>query len=428
MATSPALTHVAAGLAPGQLARLRRRSIWTLVAGVALGSTGHIAAVTVASIVAQHLGGTAVWGGVTGAAVVLGAAGGAVVLSALMIRRGRRTGLATGYVISVGGALIATTAVLASSLPLLLVGTCLIGFGNSSNQLSRYAAADLYPDDRRASAIGLVVWGATVGAIVGPNLVAPAGMAAMSVGLPELAGPYLVPVVFTGAAALLSFTLLRPDPYALADESARPDPSLDRSPVVSLASVMRRPHVPVAIVALITGQVVMVLIMTMTPLHMTEHGHSLGDVGIVISAHTFGMFGLSPVSGRLTDRFGSVPIIFIGLALSAQAALLAAVAPPQGGVLLFLALFLLGYGWNLGYVAGSALLTHGLTLGERTRLQGITDALIWSSAAAASIGSGLIMAAAGFATLGLIGAAMILVPVSVMIVRRGQLATSTRRT
>jgi MFS family permease len=253
-------------------------------------------------------------------------------------------------------------------------------------------------------------------------------MAAMSIGLPELAGPYLVPVVFTGAAALLSFTLLRPDPYALADESARPDPSLDRSPVVSLASVMRRPHVPVAIVALITGQVVMVLIMTMTPLHMTEHGHSLGDVGIVISAHTFGMFGLSPVSGRLTDRFGSVPVIFSGLTLSASAAILAALAPPDGGVGLFLALFLLGYGWNLGYVAGSALLTHGLTLGERTRLQGITDALIWSSAAAASIGSGLIMAAAGFATLGLIGAAMILVPVAVLIVRRNQLATCTRRT
>jgi len=428
MATTPALTHAAAGLAPGELTRLRRRSTWTLVGGVALGSTGHIAAVTVASIVAQQLGGTAIWGGVTGAAVVLGAAGGAVILSALMIRRGRRVGLSTGYVISVGGALVATAAVLASSLPLLLVGTFLIGFGNSSNQLSRYAAADLYPDDRRASAIGLVVWGATVGAIVGPNLVAPAGMAAMAAGLPELAGPYLVPVVFTGAAALLSWSLLRPDPYALADESARPDPGQDHTVVVSLASVMRRPHVPVAIVALITSQVVMVLIMTMTPLHMTEHGHGLGEVGLVISGHTFGMFGLSPISGRLTDRFGSVPIILIGLAVSAQAALLAAVAPPEGGVGLFLALFLLGYGWNLGYVAGSALLTHGLTLSERTRLQGVTDALIWSSAAAASIGSGLIMAAAGFAALGLIGAAMILVPISVLVVRRGQLATSTRRT
>jgi MFS family permease len=406
-------------LSPTRLEAARRRSTWTLVAGVAFGSTGHIAAVTVASIVAQHLGGTALWSGVTGAAVVLGAATGAVTLSALMVRRGRRNGLAAGYVIGVAGAVVATLAVLRGSLPLLLLGTFFIGFGNSSNQLSRYAAADLYPTTRRASAIGLVVWGATVGAIVGPNLVAPAGTVAINLGLPELAGPYFVPMLFVGAAAVLSWTLLRPDPYALADETSRSDPAADASIAVSLRSVLRRPHVPVAIVALVTGQVVMVLIMTMTPLHMTEHGHTLGAVGLVISGHTFGMYGLSPLSGRLTDRVGSVPVILSGLVIIAGSSVLAAAAPSEGGVLLFIALFLLGYGWNLGYVAGSALLTTGLSLGERTRLQGVTDALIWSSAAAASLGSGVIMAAAGFAVLGLIGAAMIIVPVVLTIARRG---------
>lgn len=410
---------VAASLSPARLEAARRRSTWSLVAGVALGSTGHIAAVTVASIVAQHLGGTALWSGVVGAAVVLGAASGAVTLSSLMVRRGRRNGLAAGYAIGVSGAVVATVAVLWSSLPLLLVGTFLIGFGNSSNQLSRYAAADLYPDARRASAIGLVVWGATVGAVVGPNLVAPAGVVATSLGLPELAGPYFVPMVFVGLAAVLSWTLLRPDPYDLADEGSRRDPAADASVGVSLASVFRRPHVPVAIVALVTGQVVMVLIMTMTPLHMTEHGHTLGAVGLVISGHTFGMFGLSPLSGRLTDRVGSVPVILAGLVIIAASSVLAAAAPPEGGVWLFVALFLLGYGWNLGYVAGSALLTTGLSLGERTRLQGLTDALIWSSAAAASLGSGVIMAAASFAVLGLIGAAMIIVPLSLTLARRG---------
>ena len=412
-------------LSPAQLDAARRRSTWSLVAGVALGSTGHIAAVTVASIVALHLGGTALWSGVTGAAVILGAAAGAVTLSALMVRRGRRNGLTAGYAIGVGGAVVATLAVLWSSLPLLLVGTFLIGFGNSSNQLSRYAAADLYPDTRRASAIGLVVWGATVGAILGPTLVAPAGLLATSLGLPELAGPYFVPMIFVGAAALLSWTMLRPDPYELADESSTPDPAADASVAVSLASVFRRPHVPVAIVALVTGQVVMVLIMTMTPLHMIEHGHTLGAVGLVISGHTFGMFGLSPLSGRLTDRVGSVPVILAGLATIAASSVLAAAAPPEGGVWLFVALFLLGFGWNLGYVAGSALLTTGLSLGERTRLQGLTDALIWSSAAAASLGSGVIMAAANFAVLGLIGAAMIIVPVSLTLVRRGVAQSSS---
>jgi MFS family permease len=415
--------HATLALPDARLQDLRRRTVWALVAGVALGSTGHIAAVTVSSIVAQSLGGSTVWAGVPGAAVVLGAAAGAFVLANLMVGRGRRFGLSLGYAIGVFGALVATVSIIGGSLLGMLVGTVLVGFGNASNQLSRYTAADLYPDTRRASAIGVVVWGATVGAVVGPNLVAPAGEFAVSIGLPELAGPYLVPIVFVGAAAILSFALLRPDPYQLADRA--PNEDLDAthgSTAASLASVLRRPHVSVAVVALVVGQVVMVLIMTMTPIHMTMHGHGLGEVGIVISGHTFGMFGLSPISGRLTDRFGSPAVIFAGLATIAVSSVMAAVAPPEGGVLLFLALFLLGYGWNLGYVAGSALLTTGLGLAERTRLQGFTDALIWSSAAAASLTSGIVLATAGYATLGLIGAAMVIVPAWLILARRAALS------
>jgi MFS family permease len=416
----------APSLRPADLERLRRRTVATLVAGVALGSTGHIAAVTVATIVATQIaGGTTAWSGAPGATVVLGAAAGAITLSALMVRRGRRVGLATGYLVSVIGALVATVSVVASSLPALLVGTVLIGFGNASNQLSRYTAADLVSADRRASAISLVVWGATLGAVAGPNLVAPAGRIAIALGLPELSGPYLVPVVFVGAAALLSFTLLRPDPYQLAHAASRHD-EIDgvRQPstAVSVATVLARPNVPVAIIALVAGQFVMVLIMTMTPLHMAAHGHSLTAVGVVISGHTFGMFGLSPISGRLTDRYGSVPVILVGLATVALAAILAAAAPPDGGAWLFLALFLLGYGWNLGYVAGSALLTHGLSLAERTRVQGLTDSLIWSSAAVASLGSGIVLAYAGYAILGLMGAALVVIPLLLVLARREAVA------
>jgi MFS family permease len=406
---------------PAELRRLRRRTVATLVAGVALGSTGHITAVTVATIVATQItGGTTAWSGAPGATVVLGSAAGAVSLSALMVGRGRRVGLAAGYAVSVVGAILATIAVVASSLPLLLFGTVLIGFGNASNQLSRYTAADLVEPDRRASAIGVVVWGSTIGAVVGPNLAAPAGQVALAIGLPELSGAYLLPVVFVGAAALLSFALLRPDPYALADPSSRHDSEEARasSTAVSVASVLARPNVPVAVLALVAGQFVMVLVMTMTPLHMFGHGHDLTGVGVVISGHTFGMFGLSPISGRLTDRFGSVPVILAGLATVAFASVLAAAAPPDGGSVLFVALFLLGYGWNLGYVAGSALLTSGLSLAERTRVQGLTDGLIWSSAAVASLGSGVVLAYAGYAILGLLGAALVVVPMLLVIARR----------
>jgi len=164
---------------------------------------------------------------------------------------------------------------------------------------------------------------------------------------------------------------------------------------------------------------VMVLIMTMTPLHLSDHGHGLGTVGLVLSAHTFGMFALSPITGRLTDRFGSPRVIAAGLGTLAAAAVLAALAPPDGGALLTIALFLLGYGWNLGFVAGSALLTRGLALAERTRVQGVADGLIWSTAALASLSSGVIVAYASYTVLGLLAVALLVAP-SLLLLARGR--------
>jgi MFS family permease len=405
------------GLPVNRLATLRKRTLRTLMAGVALGSTGHIAAATVATVVAEDLAGNTFLSGAPGAAVVLGAAIGAAVLSRLMVARGRRAGISAGYVVGVVGALTATVAIVQHSIALLIVGTVLIGFGNSSNQLSRYVAADLVPTARRASSIGLVVWASTVGAVLGPNLVEWAGQVGEGLGLPVLAGAYLLPIGFVGMAAVLSFVLLRPDPYTLADHGDD-EGTVSTAGRVPLASILARPHVPAAVAALVAGQTVMVLIMTMTPLHMTDHGHGLAAVGFVISGHTFGMFALSPISGRLTDRFGSTSVVAAGLGVSALAAILSAVAPPDGGPPLFVALFLLGYGWNLGFVAGSALLTHGLSLAERTRLQGLTDGLIWSSAAAASLGSGVVVALAGFTALGILGAGLVVVPVWLVLSRR----------
>jgi MFS family permease len=409
-------------LSPSELERLRRRTVWSLLGGVALGSTGHIAAITVATIVAKDLAGSASLAGTPAAAVVFGAALGATTLSWVMSRSGRRLGLAGGYSIGVVGALVAVSAIVGRSLPGLLLGSVLIGFGNSANTLSRYAAADLYPAARRGRALSTVVWGATVGAVVGPNLVGPSGEVAMSLGLPMNAGPYLVPIVLVGLAAIVSFVSLRPDPYDLADHHERG--VVDHGPAAPLAEILRRPAVLVSIVALIVGQFVMVLIMTMTPLHMTDHGHDLPAVGLVLSAHTFGMYALAPVSGRLTDRFGSARVIYAGLTILAVSGVLAAVAPAEDDRLLLLALFLLGFGWNLGYVAGSALLSTGVSIVERTRVQGVADALIWSTAALASLGSGVLVASAGYATLGVLGAVLVVIPAWILTVRRTVLATA----
>ena len=398
---------------------LRRRATGVLFAGVALGSTGHIAAVTVTSIVALELTGNRTLAGLPAAAVVLGAAIGATVLGAVMGRWGRRPGLAGGYVVGVFGALIAVVGIVVQSFPVLLVGSVAIGFGNSSNQLSRYAAADMYPSSRRASAIGLVVWASTVGAVIGPNLIQLSGDIAVSLGLPRLSGPYLVPVVLVGLAALLSSALLRPDPRDLA---AAADHGQEPRPPARVGELFRRPSVALAVLALIAGQFVMVLIMTMTPLHMTDHGHDLTAVGIVISAHVFGMYALAPLSGRLTDRFGTLPVIAGGLAIILAAAVLSAAAAPAEALVLLIALFLLGWGWNLGFVAGSSLLTGAVSVSERARVQGVSDALIWSTSAIASVGSGFVVGAWGFAALGILGALIVAVVGGVLLLGRDVLS------
>jgi MFS family permease len=136
------------------------------------------------------------------------------------------------------------------------------------------------------------------------------------------------------------------------------------------------------------------------------------------------MFALSPLSGRLTDRLGPLPVILAGLCVSAGAAVMGAVAPPDGGLLLFVALFLLGFGWNLGFVAGSTLLSSGLASAERTRIQGFADALIWCSAAAASLGSGVVQTVAGYTALCLVGLALALAPALLLAIRRREAAAS----
>jgi MFS family permease len=409
---------------PQRLPGLRRRMVWTLFAISALGSTGYIAAVTAGTLAAAEMSGSAAPGGLPTAVSTLGTATAAALLSFLMLRVGRRPGLLLGIAVGIVGAGVAFGGILAASLPILLAGSALAGFANGAGQLGRYVAADLAPPGQRARTIGTVVWGSTIGAVGGPNLVAPAGAVAESLGVPPLAGSYLLTLVFVGMAWAIAFVFLRPEPYDLADPSALA-PHPEGTAPSSVAALLQTPSVFVALATLAAGQVVMVLIMTMTPLHLTGHGHGLATVGVVLSAHTFGMFALSPITGRLVDRFGSPPIIGAGLITLAVAALIAAAAPPSGDAILTLALFLLGYGWNLGFVAGSSLLTTGLTLGERTRVQGVADGMIWTSAALASLSSGLIVAGAGYTALGLLGAALLIPSAAVLVARRG--AVGARR-
>lgn len=386
--------------------RLRTRALATYFIAVALTSIAYIATFTVASLAAPEITGFAGSSGWPSATAVAGTAVAATLLSSVMARRDRRAGIVLGIGVAVASGALAIAAVALSSLPLLLVASAGVGFGNAAMNLTRYAAADLYPVAQRAGPLSLIVWGSTFGAVIGPNLVGPAGEFAPKIGLAPLAGGFAMALAFLVAAFAVSVAGPRA-PASAPPPAQRDGPRLSaRRLFVNLLGTSRG---RMAIAALLSGQLVMTLIMTMTPYHLHEHGHDLGTVGFVISAHTLGMFAFSPVSGRLTDRFGPGAMITAGFAVLALAGVLAAVTPAAGGSALAIPLFLLGIGWNFTFVAGSASLAAEATAGGGARLQGASDAVVWTAAAAASFSSGFVVAVAGYAFLSYIGAALAVV-------------------
>lgn len=388
-------------------ARLRSRALATYFIAAALTSIAYIATFTVASLAAPEITNFAGSSGWPSAMAIAGTAVAAALLSSVMARRDRRTGIVLGLGVAVLGGALAVAAVVLSSLPMLLIGSVGVGFGNATMNLTRYAAADLYPPAQRAGALSLIVWGSTFGAVIGPNLIAPAGSLAPSVGLAPLAGGFTLALLFLLAA----FAVAAAGPRAPAASHGPPlEPAGPRLSSPRLfVNLLGTPRGRMAIAALISGQLVMTLIMTMTPYHLHEHGHDLGTVGFVISAHAFGMFAFSPLSGRLTDRYGAEPMVTAGFAVLALAGVLAAVTPDTGGNALAIPLFLLGIGWNLNFVSGSALLASEATAGSGARLQGASDAVVWTAAAVASASSGFVVVAVGYAFLAVIGAGLAVV-------------------
>jgi len=395
----------------------RRRAFGAVFAGVAISTTGFLASNTVNGLVAEDLTGSASWSGLPAAATVLGTAAGAAALAMVVRRWGPRVGLSLGYLLATAAISLATTAILIRSFPLFVGALFLFGVGFGSNRLARYVAADLYPVDQRATMIGWIVWASTIGAVAGPALLAPSRELAELASLNGLVGPFLVCVV----ACLFAVVAMQSAPRTFNTHLPAPTRTGDGPP---LRALLGHPGVVLALTSMVSGQFVMVLLMTMTPLHIRHEGHGLGAIGLVISAHTLGMFAFSPITGWLADRWGRVPLLVAAVGVLVVACLLGVAAGGGSYALLLTSLFLLGVGWNLGFVGGSALLTDSVVASERTRAQGAGDALIWGGGAVASIGSGWLLDHAGFAILSLAGAILSLAPVwSLIRLRRQQSRT-----
>jgi predicted MFS family arabinose efflux permease len=258
------------------------------------------------------------------------------------------------------------------------------------------------------------VLGSTVGAVFGPLLVGPTGKLALWAGVSELAGPYGVGFAGLILAAILIFAGLRPDPRDIGREIARIYPeSVPRQGTRSLAEIVRQPGVIVAVASVVFAQMVMVVPMSITSVHMKAHQHALGALSIVISSHTLGMYAFSMLSGRMTDRWGRGQVIILGSVVMILSCLMA--APSTGLIPLGVALFLLGLGWNFAYVAGSALLADQLAPAERAKTQGFNDLLLNLASAGSQVVSGVLYAVGGYGMMALVAAAASTAPLSLAI-------------
>lgn len=405
---------------------VQRRTVVVLIASQVAGGLGVSAALAVGALLVTTVFDREDLSGFVQSAQVLGSAILAIPAAALAMRYGRRAGLGVAYGIGALGALTAVIATQTQVLPLLLVGTAMLGGGSTAGLQARYAATDLAPALRRARALSVVVWATTVGSVVGPNLAAPTGTVAADLGIEALAGPFLVSGPVLAIAALVVWFGLRPDPLVLARRMTSADEKRGGAHGVARPGGRRRgvlragwtviaatPRALFGLVAVVVAHTVMVAVMVMTPVHMTHGGASVSIIGFVISVHVAGMYALSPVMGWLADQVGRTAVVIGGVVLLLAAVALAGTAHQGHSPGLTAGLFLLGLGWSACVVAGSTILTDAVEVHERPAVQGASDLLMGLAAAGGGAVAGAVVGNAGYGVLN-VGAAVLLVVPTVM--------------
>ena len=408
----------------GSRAEIQRRTLRVLAAAQVLGGCAFFLGIAVAALLARDISGQEALSGVPLAFGVVTAALVAAPLSSWMARVGRRPGLVAGHLIAGCGSAVVVAAAAAGSFALLCVGMAAFGVGNAANLLARYAATDLAPAERRARAISVVLLATAAGAILGPNLVSQTEPLADWLGVSDSAAPFAVSVVLYALAAGTLLVLLRPDPLLSARRLEGVTPAAGTGAFHALKTLPAWPPLALTgVMAMAIGNIAMVAVMTMTPVHMEAAGESLSAVGLVISLHVAGMYLPSPVSGILADRYGRLPVLAAGGALLIAAGVCSAFAPGDHTPLVAVALVLLGIGWNFGLVGGSALITDAVAAEQRPQTQGAADLVMGLTGAIGSVAAGPLFHAGAFALLGA-GAATLGVLLILVAARARGLATS----
>jgi MFS family permease len=363
--------------------------------------------VAAGSLLVSSISNSETLAGLSQTSAVLGAAAMAIPLSKLTQRGGRRLGLSVGYTVGLIGAAFAIFGGSQRILLAMLLGTFLVGAASAAGYQARFAATDLADDANRSRQLSYVVWGSTIGAVTGPNLMGPSGALAETLGLSKLVGPYILALVTLGMGALVIWLFLKPDPYLTA-ANLRPQ-SEERHELLSARKTLRlirdNPTALFAIAAIAIGHVAMVTVMVMTPIHMAHVDVTLTVIGLVISIHIVGMYAFSPIVGSLSDRLGRRWVIQLGVIILLASCLISGLANAHNSIQLGFGLFLLGLGWSCTLIAGSALLSEAVETELRPSSQGASDLLMNLMGAGGGAMAGVIIGTLGYGWLCLFAAA-----------------------
>lgn len=399
-------------LSEASIARVRARSRAALIAGQVLAGVGMGSTLSAGALLITQVSGSETLSGMAATMSTVGSAVAAIPLAALATRRGRAPALATGAVLAAVGAVAGLVAAVLGSTALLLAGIVVLGVGTAVNLQARFAATDLSEPGRRGRDLAIVVWSTTIGAVLGPNLLAPGDALGQQLGLPPLAGAYLFTIGAQLLAAVIYVIGLRPDPLRLAtrlgqERPASPEAASRTADVGGIATGM---------VSISLSHATMVAVMAMAPVHLVSHGASFELVGVTISLHVLGMYALSPVWGVLSDRVGREVTIAVGQVLLLSALLVLA-AGAESELWVTVGLMMIGLGWSAATVAGSTLVSDSVDVAGRARIQGRSDLLMSAAGALGGAASGLVLAALGYGGLALAATGLVAVVLATLVVR-----------
>lgn len=394
--------------------KLYKRTLLIVSMSQIFGGTGLAAGITVGALLAQQMLETEAFAGLPAALFTLGSAGAALLVGRLTQRFGRRVGLFTGFLAGGIGALGVVIAAILNSVFLLFISLFIYGAGTATNLQARYAGTDLANNNQRGAAVSIAMVSTTFGAVAGPNLVEVMGDFALSIGVPALAGPFILAGVAFILAGLVLFILLRPDPFVIAqaiESYNKENKKEDKAFIVNHAS--NNKGIIMGATIMILTQLIMVAIMTMTPVHMGHHGHSIGAIGLVIGIHVGSMYLPSLFTGYLIDKVGRISMAIASAITLLLAGLVGAFGSGGSMISLIIALALLGLGWNLGLISGTTLIVDHTHSANRAKIQGTVDVFIALAGASGGAMSGMIVANSSYTTLSLVGGlfSLLLVPV-----------------